>query len=59
MCARLVLAVLTAEAEVLVDEEFANARIAGGEDSKTNNNAFCFSTISSRRKIHMHVLGDL
>jgi hypothetical protein len=40
MRARLVLAVLTIEAEVLVDKEFADARIAGGEDSEANNDAF-------------------
>jgi hypothetical protein len=38
--ARLVLAILAAETEVLVDKEFACARVASGQDGETNDNTF-------------------
>ncbi len=41
MLGRLVLAVLTGQAEVLIDKELAGARVAGGEDGE-NNDDTCF-----------------
>lgn len=43
--AALLLSVLATETKVLVDEEFACGRVAGGEDGESNDNTFLSSEL--------------